>query len=228
MKRFFIKTKVEWNSHIQSNIFKFHFVSTFVFFAIVVHYCTKWISILECRNGISFSDPIVNIFTPTNFSIPIFCMVHSAMFLSAFFNLIFPKELLKAFQAYSILLILRTLFIYVIPLEPPIGMLYLNDPLTGLFLNNINIVTKDLFFSGHISAMCVFIYFSQNKYWRKWLILITPILAILLLWQHVHYTLDIIAAPIFAILCCKFINSLNSRWLYGMDKSVKNLQSVSY
>lgn len=218
LSHFFSEIKNAWKIHLQSNVFKLYLIFTILFFAITVHFCTTWISILECRNGLCFTDPIVNIFTPKKLSVQIFCIVHSAMFLSIFFNLPTPKDLLKAFQAYSILLILRTFFIYAIPLEPPVGMIYLNDPLTGVFLNNINVVTKDLFFSGHISAMCVFIYFSQNKLWKKWLIFVTPILAVMLLWQHVHYTIDIIAAPFFALLCCKFIDILNQRISFGIVK----------
>jgi hypothetical protein len=209
MAQYFQKISKEWEIHLQNKVFRIYLGSTLFLFTMVVHFCTKWISILECRNGICFSDSLVQLFTPKDFSIPIFCITHSAMFLSIFFNLSSPFLLLKAFQAYSLVLMLRTFFIYVIPLEPPFGMLYLNDPLVGFFLNNSNIVTKDLFFSGHISAMFVFIYFTQNKLLKSYLIYITPILAILLLWQHVHYTIDIVAAPFFAIFCCKITEKIN-------------------
>jgi hypothetical protein len=175
-------------------------------------------SIWETRKGTLVLDPLLNHLTPHNFSIPIFCIIHSAVILSVIFNLTTPRELLKAFQAYALLLVMRTISIYAIPLEPPSGMIYLQDPIIGLILNNVNVVTKDLFFSGHISSMFLFIYFSQNKYWRSYLKFATPILAGLILWQHVHYTFDIIAAPFFAYLSCKLIDLLNERWEYGIDK----------
>ena len=128
-----------------------------------------------------------------------------------------PKKFLKGLQAYAILLFFRTLFIYILPLEAPKGMIFLQDPITAFFLNSVNVVTKDLFFSGHISAMCLFVYFSDNKKWKTYLMFATPLLAMLILWQHVHYTIDVVAAPFFAFICCKFIDVVNERWEFGLD-----------
>ncbi len=216
--QFFSDIKSSWKLLWQSKMFKIHFVLTFVIFAVVTHYCTLYISVWETRKGTLLLDPLLHHITPRDFSIPIFCILHSAILLSAFFNLSTPKELLKGFQTYALLLIMRTAFIYFIPLEPPTGMIYLNDPVVGMFLNKVNIVTKDLFFSGHISSMCLFIYFSKIKFWKTYLKIVTPILAMLILWQHVHYTIDIIAAPFFAYICCRVIDVMNQRWEYGINK----------
>ncbi|MDB5227137.1 MAG: hypothetical protein JWN78_1330 [Bacteroidota bacterium] len=216
--QFFRDIKTAWKSIWSSKIFRAHFFLTVVIFAVVAHYCTLYISTWEIRRGTSLLDPLLNMLTPRDFSVYIFCILHSAILLSLFFSLDDPKELLKAFQAYSLLLLLRTSFIYFIPLEAPKGMIYLEDPFVGFFLNSVHVVTKDLFFSGHISSMFLFIYFSHKKFWRTYLKIVTPILAALLLWQHVHYTVDIIAAPFFAFICCKLIDVLNERWEYGMGR----------
>ena len=221
--QFFSDIKSAWRLGWNSKVFKIHFALTFIFFAVVGHYCALNISIWQTRRGTLLLDPLLQHLHPRDFSIPIFCIIHSAILLTAFFNLPTPKELLKAFQAYTILLLLRTIFIYAYPLEPPMGMIYLNDPVIGLIMNNVNIVTKDLFFSGHISTMCLFIYFSQNKIWKTYLKFVTPILALLILWQHVHYTIDIIAAPFFAFLCCKLVDILNERWEYGINNATQQM-----
>lgn len=191
---------------------------TITVFIAVIHYCTLYMSIWETRKGTLILDPLLNRIPPHDFSLPIFCIIHSALVLSLLLNLITPKQLLKAFQAYSLLLIIRTLCIYYIPLERPTGMIYLQDPITAFFLNNVNVVTKDLFFSGHISTMCLFMYYSPKKFWRSYLMFVTPLLAGLILWQHVHYTVDIVAAPFFAFATCKFIDVLHERWEYGVEK----------
>jgi hypothetical protein len=129
-----------------------------------------------------------------------------------------PKTFLKALQACSLLLVLRTITVYLFPLETPHGMIYLHDPITGFFLNNVNVVTKDLFFSGHVSVMCLLIYFSTNKLWKTYLTVVTPVLALMIMWQHVHYTVDIIAAPFFAVFCCKLIEKLHQKWEHGIDR----------
>jgi hypothetical protein len=218
VSRFFMNIRISWKTLWTSNVFRMHFILTFVLFVVITHYCTWYMSVWETRKGILLLDPLLNHLPPHDFSLPIFLLIHSALFLSVFFNLDDPKMLLKAFQGYALLLIVRTICIYLIPLETPRGMIYLRDPFIAMMLNHVNVVTKDLFFSGHISSMCLFIYFSHKRSWRTYLKFATPVLAALILWQHVHYTVDIIAAPFFAFACCKLTDILNERWEYGMDR----------
>jgi hypothetical protein len=218
VRQFFGEIKISWKPLWSSKVFRIHLLLTAVIVAVISHYCTLYISIWETRKGTRLLDPLLNHLVPHDFSTLIFCLVHSAFFISVFLNLAVPKELLKGLQAFSLLLLVRTISIYLVPLEAPTGMIYLQDPITALLLNNVNVVTKDLFFSGHISSMCLFIYFSQKKWWKTYMTFITPVLAGLILWQHVHYTVDIIAAPFFAFISCKLIDLLNERWEYGIDK----------
>lgn len=217
---FFGQVKSTWKSLWKLNYFKIHFFLSLLIFTAVIHFSCLYLSIWETREGTHIIDPLLSRISPRNFSGIIFGIVHSALLITIILKLNNPKGLLKAFQAYSLLLLIRTVIIYLLPLEPPKGMIYLEDPITGFFLNSVNVVTKDLFFSGHISAMCLFIYFTDNKIWKKYLTLVTPILAVLILWQHVHYTMDIIAAPFFAYISCKAIDKLNESWEYGIDNAI--------
>lgn len=217
-----------WKKWWSIKLFRIQLILTLLTFVIILHYSCLFISIWEARIGVVVHDPVLNMLSPKNFSIPIFFIVHSSIVITFILLLDEPNVLTKAFQAYSLALFLRTVSIYFVPLEAPKGMIFLEDPITASFLNSINVVTKDLFFSGHISAMCVFIYFSTHKIWKKYLLFITPILAILILWQHVHYTLDIIAAPFFTFLCCKLVDIVNKRWNYGIDNlQHQNIDVVS-
>ncbi len=72
----------------------------------------------------------------------------------------------------------------------------------------------------------MFIYFTQNKYWRIYLIGITPVLAILLLWQHIHYTIDIIAAPIITYPLCKIVDKIHHQLSLGVDNICYNTQEL--
>jgi hypothetical protein len=82
-----------------------------------------------------------------------------------------------------------------VPLDPPAGLIVLTDPLTAVFYGR-STITKDLFFSGHTSILFLAFLCLERK-WDKILALTgTCIVACLLLVQHVHYTIDIIAAPI--------------------------------
>ena len=213
----FRNIKTAWQEAWKEKKFKNHFFLTLVTFSIVVRYCTLYISIWETRKGTILEDPLLHLLKPHDLSYPIFLLIHSSLFLSLIFLLVNPKRVLIAFQAYCVLLFVRTLTIYYVPLEPPPGMIYLNDPFIGMLINSVNVVTKDLFFSGHISTMCLFIYFSENKYWKRWLMFITPILAGMILWQHVHYTVDIMFAPIFGFACSKLVDMFNERSEYGLQ-----------
>jgi hypothetical protein len=210
-----------WKSCWQHKHFRVHFLFSFALFAAVIHLSCMYLSIWETRAGISIIDPLLNRLPPREFSVQIFGIVHSSLLITLILFLATPTKLVKALQAYAILLFFRTLFIYILPLEAPHGMIFLQDPITAFFLNSVNVVTKDLFFSGHISAMCLFLYFTDNKVWKTYLMIATPMLALLILWQHVHYTIDVVAAPFFAFICCKFIDVVNERWEFGLD----NIQS---
>nr|WP_255476794.1 sphingomyelin synthase family protein [Mucilaginibacter sp. AK015] len=87
------------------------------------------------------------------------------------------------------------LTIYLVALDPPKGLIHLVDPLTGVFYGN-NVITRDLFFSGHTSTL-VLIFLCLEKRTDKILgfISIVAVMALLLV-QHIHYTIDVVAAPV--------------------------------
>lgn len=91
--------------------------------------------------------------------------------------------------------IARMLTITFVALDPPIGLIHLTDPLTGVFYGH-NVITRDLFFSGHTSTL-VLIFLCLEKRNDKILGFISIIVVmVLLLVQHIHYTIDVVAAPI--------------------------------
>jgi len=84
-----------------------------------------------------------------------------------------------------------------VALNPPIGLVDLHDPIAEMFIYGENLaITKDLFFSGHTATMVFVCYYLPTKLERKIALGLTFILASLLLIQHVHYSLDILAAPV--------------------------------
>ncbi|HMP32034.1 MAG TPA: phosphatase PAP2-related protein, partial [Saprospiraceae bacterium] len=57
-------------------------------------------------------------------------------------------------------------------------------------------ITKDLFFSGHVSALCLLYYLVQNKKLKYYIFIAAVVVGTLLIWQRVHYTIDVLFAPI--------------------------------
>lgn len=61
-------------------------------------------------------------------------------------------------------------------------------------------VSKDLFFSGHTAYMFVIFFCLRNKVEKILALAATFIVGALVLVQHVHYTIDVAIAPLFAFL----------------------------
>lgn len=84
---------------------------------------------------------------------------------------------------------------YLVPLIPPEGIIPLRDTfLEGSFYGN-KVLVKDLFFSGHTANLVLLAFMVDVKWLRYILFVCAAIVAFLLLKQHVHYTIDVIAAP---------------------------------
>lgn len=97
-----------------------------------------------------------------------------------------------------VMTIIRLLCISIFALDPPPGLIGLKDPLTSLTYGGTDVfITKDLFFSGHTSNLFLIYLCLQKKRDKQFALLATFIVGILVLVQHVHYTIDVIAAIIF-------------------------------
>jgi membrane-associated phospholipid phosphatase len=86
---------------------------------------------------------------------------------------------------------------YTLPLEAPLTMIALKDPFIEFFGNG-QTLTKDLFFSGHTATSFLLFLAMKNKYIKPIFLAISISMAIFVLMQHVHYTVDVIAAPFFS------------------------------
>jgi hypothetical protein len=104
-----------------------------------------------------------------------------------------PSIFIQYIWTLIFILIARFISITLVPLDPPVGLVELSDPINQIFYGHVTIV-KDLFFSGH-TATLMLILLSLEKKTDKLIALIAMItLMVLLLFQHVHYTIDILAA----------------------------------
>lgn len=171
-------------------------------------YCKHYIGVFASRGGMPLADPLLALFTPRDFSLIIFILFH-AILISSFISLLNkPREMSIAFQAYAWLMVFRTLTIYLIPLKAPADMIFLSDPLANVYMhsNGHGPVVNDLFFSGHVSSSFLFFMVAQGKLLKRLILAATVVVAILILWQKVHYTVDVVFAPMFSILALYLSN----------------------
>lgn len=192
-------------------------ILTFLSYFVLFKYCRVVMAIFELRTGTQLNDILLSHIPAYNFSTLIFTLTYSALFLFVVTNISNPKRFIQGMQAYTLLLLMRTITIYLVPLEPPANMIVLIDPVSNFFMNSKSggYIVKDLFFSGHISAIALFYFVAENKIVKRILLSMAFVIATLILIQHVHYTIDILAAPFFSFLTLKIVIIANK------ERSVK-------
>lgn len=158
------------------------------------------------------ADWSYNILPAADVSRIIFPITYGSMVIYIISNFKTHYYLSRAFLAYGILLIIRIGTLSLVPLKEPDSIILLEDPFLNYFIysgsESDNLINADLFFSGH-TALLFLLYFVSN---RKLVYLILGcILAILLLIQRVHYTIDILAAIPFAYISVRLADYTLSR-----------------
>jgi hypothetical protein len=99
--------------------------------------------------------------------------------------------------------------ILLLPLEPPPGLVELKDPISNFFYGEEHaFITRDLFFSGHTSTQIMIGLILPGRKEKLLAFLGATTVAVLVLIQHIHYTIDVVGAVFFTWLLYKL-----ARWL---------------
>jgi hypothetical protein len=151
--------------------------------------------ILTPKPGYLLNDYVLGFFTPRDLSLYIFIILYVAAVQTVISHWNDPEVIILASTVYVAMNIVRTATMYLVTLEPPAGIILLQDPISSLLYPDTGFA-KDLFFSGHISTIMVTVLVERNVAARWAKILGTIVMAILLAWQHVHYSVDLIVAPL--------------------------------
>lgn len=152
-------------------------------------------NMIQKRNGPVINDWVLAAVPPHNVSWAIFTVIWGLGFYALYRGMETPRIYITYLWTFIFITILRTLAISLVPLNPPAGLIVLTDPLTAVFYGR-STITKDLFFSGHTSILFLAFLCLERKWDKIAALLCTITVACLLIVQHVHYTIDIIAAPI--------------------------------
>jgi hypothetical protein len=155
---------------------------------------------IEKREGAVLRDVVLASLSPKDVSIPIFTMLWSMAILFVVRSVQSPSVFVTFAHGFWILTITRIITISIVALNPPPGLIPLIDPISNSFYGK-SFITKDLFFSGHTAAVCLFFFCFQRKIDKLIALLCTIAVGFLVLVQHVHYTIDVIVAPFFTAMC---------------------------
>jgi hypothetical protein len=163
---------------------------------------------IETRNGVVLNDWLLARLPAYDVSVPIFAIIWGMgilMMVRAFYK---PAICTTYIWTLIFVCLARFLSLTLVKLDPPVGLVPLVDPLTGYFYGHASI-TKDLFFSGH-TATTALIYLNLEKRNDKIIAFIAALVVMfLLLIQHIHYTMDVLAAPVIVYCAYRFTRALN-------------------
>jgi hypothetical protein len=192
-------TVLKWAEVWKISSFRWKFWTGMIIFVGILISLPYFFDAIEDRNGHVISDFILAHIPAHNTSVAVFFLIWSCCLLLIYRIYRDPMMLLVMLWAYDGVTLLRMACISLISLNPPPGLIPLADPITNQFYGHVYI-THDLFFSGHTTTVFLVFLCLKKKADRIYALFASVILGILLLVQHVHYTIDVLAAPLFTFL----------------------------
>jgi len=189
---------ISWSEAWQLKSFRNKTFVALVLVAIILLLLPYFFAFIEKREGMVLQDFVLERLPASDVSIPTFIIIWSVVLLVFYRIYQNPSIFLVVAYGFILMCIARVLTISLLPLNPPPGLITLKDPIANIAYGGKGIfITKDLFYSGHTGNMFLFFLCLQAK-WDKIIALAASFMVgILVLIQHIHYSVDVIAAFIF-------------------------------
>lgn len=190
-----ISTPSKWALHFANLRFNVLAICSVLILLFGIKYITNALAIIDLQTGTQLFDPIHAIMPPTlDWSNIIFFLTYSSVFIIVI-DLIMrsPIQLVRLGFAIALMKILRSFSMFLFPLEPPIGIIPLQDPIVSYLTPNHVVALRDLFFSGHCATMIILYLVAVSPFAKKWMRFTLIMVPLLILWQRVHYTIDVAA-----------------------------------
>lgn len=197
-----------WKSLLSSSQFRIKFFVSIVFLASALFAYRNFLDFAEARAGVAIPDPILKLYEPIDLTWLIFGLIYLCLLVGIIVLIKHPEKLLLAFQTYTAIIIVRIIAMYLMPLEAPGKLIVLKDPLVEMFGSGESL-TKDLFFSGHIATLFLLFLVVESKRLKYIFLVSAVIVGVSIVLQHVHYVIDVFAAPFFTYVCFTVVSSLN-------------------
>ena len=188
--------KFTWNEAWRSPSFRISFIVTFSVLFLIAFYVGGFFDFIEDRNGPQLNDSVLAYLPATDVSWIVFLFLYSGIVIGLYSLRQNPSLILLMFQTYILVTIMRLLSLFFFPLNPPNDYIALREPVAQFFANHHRIISHDLFFSGHVSTICSVLFAVRNKIVKRFVFVCAVAVSILVLVQRVHYTIDVLAAPV--------------------------------
>jgi len=199
--------KDNWTETWNSRYKRYQMIIGTVIIAAIIYSLPFFFAHIQKRKGAVLNDWLLAHIPPHDVSVYIFGLIGAMALLILLRAIKNPSIYITWCWAMIFVYIVRFVTLSLVALDPPSGLVPLIDPINSFFSGN-TVITKDLFFSGHTATM-VMIYLCLEKRTDKIIALIAAfVVACLLLVQHVHYTIDVLAAPVVVYPCYRLTRYL--------------------
>lgn len=189
-----------WKTTLKQKSFRWELIISVIVIYLTLHFFSIFLLFAEDRPGVVMFDPILDLYSAIDLSLPIFFLTYVVLLAALIALSYYPRCFVIALQSYTLMVILRMISIYLTPIEAPVGIIVLNDPF--FVMGTGRVILKDLFFSGHTATLFLLFLTAQNKKIKYLLLAGTFLVAITILLQKVHYSIDVFIAPFMAY--CSF------------------------
>jgi len=200
-----------WKNFLSTPSTRLEFTVTVVFLIITVYLFSRYLLFNEARPGAILDDPLLKHFEAVNLNPLIFFTIYSSLLIGLISFSFNPEQLMLAFQTYILMVLFRMLAMYLVPLDPPIGCIDLQDPVVFMMGTGMKIV-KDLFFSGHTATAFMLFQIAKNKFLKIYFLLATIIVGTSVILQKAHYTIDVYVGIIFSYTSYQLIKTLHRKF----------------
>lgn len=193
-----LKENISWSKAWQERRFRNKTIIALLLVAIILILLPTFFAFIEKREGMVLQDFVLDAIPAMDVSVPTFVVIWSVVLLV--FYRIYQNPMLFLVVAYGFILmcLLRVLTISILPLNPPAGIIVLKDPIANIAYGRNGIfITKDLFYSGHTGNMFLFFLCLERKWDKIFALTASFLVGILVMIQHIHYSIDVFAAFIF-------------------------------
>lgn len=190
---------------------KIQFVLSLIVLVTVLSGFSSFVTWVETRQGVVLADQVLAMLEPVDVTWLTFTLIYAGLLSAIFAVSFYPGRMIISVQAYTLMVLFRTVAMWATPLEAPIATIPLEDPLVEI-IGTGQVLTRDLFFSGHTATMFILFLCVPQKKLKAILLVGTILLAACLLWQHVHYTVDVLAAPFFAYGAFRIVFLLHKKF----------------
>lgn len=192
--------KANWNTYLKERNNKAVLFISIAALALTLFGFMHFLTYNEARHGFSFADPVLRLLPPVNISLLTFVLTYATCIFGIITAMYEPRIFILLVQAYTLMTLLRMLTLFLVPLDPPQGIIPLKDLFLQFSFYSGRDNLRDLFFSGHTTALFLFAFAFEKKWLKILFTTVGCIVGFLLMWQHVHYSVDVVVAPVVAFV----------------------------